>query len=73
MSVNYDKALDSARNAARKSKDGLLCINGETYSLTFNMKYWHYEVTDSNGSFVVNLNVKGLTKAKAELRIWLNN
>ena len=73
MSINYDKALDSARNAASKSKDGVLCINGETYFLTFIMKHWHYEVTDNNGLFVVNLNVKGLTKAKAELRTWLNN
>lgn len=73
MCVNYDKALASAKVAANKSKDGSVVINGETYFLTFIMKHWHYEVTDSNGLFVVNFNVKGLTKAKAELRTWLNN
>ena len=73
MCIDYGKALNIARSAANKSKDGDVCINGQTYFLTFITSHWHYEVTDSNGQFVINLNVKGLTKAKAELRQWLNN
>lgn len=69
----YGSIEDKARKAALASKDGSLKHDGEEYFLKFNQKEWVYNVTDSEGDNIVNLNVKGLAKAKKELITWLTS
>lgn len=64
-------AMRQAEQKAAKSLDGELQHAGETFHLRFSHSEWIYRVTDSSGNFVVNLNVKGLSKAKAALKSWL--
>lgn len=71
MCIDFDKALASARLAASRAKDGDVRIGGTLYRLTYNKEHWHYVVMDSQNRFIVNLNVKTLTRAKSELRTWL--
>lgn len=73
MSIDYEKALEQARKAASKAKNGRVKIEGQEYLLSFSPSHWHYAVTDSQGNFVVNLNVKTLAKAKSDLRAWLQS
>lgn len=69
----YGNIEDKARKAALASKDGSVKHDGKEYFLKFNQREWVYYVTDSEGDNVVNLNVKGLSKAKKELLTWLTN
>jgi len=62
--MNYSKLLDQAGTMANKAKDGKLKINGVTYTLTFSLVEWIYDVTDQNGEPVVRFNTKKLPVAK---------
>lgn len=69
----YNNAMKIAEQKAASSTNGELKHDGETYKLEFDRTNWYYKVTDDKGSFVVNLSVKGLSKAKSELRKWLSS
>jgi hypothetical protein len=71
--MDYDKILKRAENLAAKATDGTLKVNGETYTLTFNPRHWHYVVTNSKNENVVNINAKKLSQAKKFLKHWLEN
>jgi hypothetical protein len=53
---------------AYKAKDGTLKIDGVTYTFTFNLAEWIYDVTDQHGEPVVRFNTKKLSVAKQWLR-----
>lgn len=69
----YSAAMKMAEQKAVSSADGELEYSGEMYKLEFNHAHWHYKVTDGAGNFIVNLNIKGLSKAKSELKKWLSS
>jgi hypothetical protein len=62
--MNYSKLLDQAGAMANKAKDGTLKIDGVTYTFTFNLTEWIYEITDQHGEPVVRFNTKRLPVAK---------
>jgi hypothetical protein len=66
--MNYSKLLDQAGTMANKAKDGKLKIDDVTYTLTFNLVEWIYEITDQHGEPVVRFNTKRLPIAKQWLR-----
>lgn len=75
LSVVHNKMLDNALKLAQKkaanSRDGELRYKGKVYTLKFNQRDWTYRV-EEDGEFLLNFNVRGLTKAKSELKKWLD-
>ena len=69
----YNNAMKIAEQKAASSTDGELKYDGESYKLEFDRTHWHYKVTDEDGELIINLNVKGLSKAKSELKKWLSS
>jgi hypothetical protein len=53
---------------AYKAKDGTLKIEDVTYTFTFNLVEFIYEVTDQNGEPVIRFNTKKINEAKKWLR-----
>ena len=66
--MNYSKLLDQAGAMANKAKDGKLKIDDVSYTFTFDISEWIYDVTDQNGEPVVRFNTKKLSVAKQWLR-----
>jgi hypothetical protein len=64
----YSKLLGQARTMAYKAKDGTLKINDVTYTFTFNLAEFIYEVMDQHNEPVVKFNTKRLSVAKQWLR-----
>jgi hypothetical protein len=60
----YAKILDQAGAMANKAKDGTLKIDGVTYTFTFDISEWIYDVTDQDGESVIRFNTKRLPVAK---------
>jgi hypothetical protein len=64
----YSKILDQAGAMANKAKPGTLKIDDVTYTFTFNLAEWIYEVTDQHDEPVVRFNTKKINEAKKWLR-----
>jgi hypothetical protein len=68
----YDGLLEQAHKLALKAKPWILKHNGKTYTAVYNMYQSVYEVHE-DGFFMMNINSKSPTKAKAFLKHWLDN
>lgn len=73
MDNMYQKAYNAAEKKALSSNNGELEYSGEIYKFTFYHNGWYYKIEDQEGNFIVNLNVKGLNKAKKEFIKWLQS
>jgi len=70
----YSKALEQARKQAQAAKKSLVhTVNGKKYNLQFDSSQWFYEVTDSEGNWILNINSKKPVEAKKFLNYWLSN
>jgi hypothetical protein len=72
--LKYNRMLKKSQEMHDKAKAAgiqTVKINGEKYSMVYKDSAW--QVTDSDGDYVVNLNVRAASKAKKELKLWLNS
>lgn len=70
--MNAEKILANARKLASTAKNGVLKIEGKTYTFAFNHADWVYVVND--GEFdVLRINNKSLVSAKKFFKWYLVN
>ena len=70
--MNPNICLDQARALALKAKPGFMKFNGKTYTFEFSHSEWHYKVYEDM-VFMLNVNVKTLSKAKQFIKDFLSN
>ena len=68
----YSKIEEQARRLVASAKNGVLRLNGKTYTFEFDQKYWVYNVYE-DGFFILIFNTKSITTAKKYLKDWLLN
>jgi hypothetical protein len=71
--MSYTSRIENEARAmaARAVQASTVHIDGGTYTLTFDMSRWAYDVTDAEGGHVVTFNTKKVTVAKTWLREYL--
>lgn len=70
--IDYNKALDKARQMAAKAKPGFIKIDSVLYTFVFDMNEWVY-IVYADGVEYVRFNTKTLTSAKKYLKDYLEN
>ena len=68
----YSKIEEQARRLVASAKNGVLRLNGKTYTFEFDQKSWVYNVYE-DGLFLLKFNTKRITTAKKYLKEWLLN
>lgn len=70
--MDYNKALEKARQMAEKAKPGIMKHDGKIYTFEFCQKEWVYRIYE-DGFLFLRVNTKMLSGAKKFLKNYLEN
>ena len=70
--MNTQKILNQAQKMAANAKDGSMAVDGKVYNFSFDSIAWVYNVSE-DGEYLMRVNMKSLSKAKAFVKEWLTN